>query len=56
VCTAALAFSTLQENRPEESARFAVAASVLALRSESTMPKQLNLSTVRETMNELGLV
>jgi len=56
VCTAALAFSTLQENRPEESARFAVAASVLALRSESTMPKQIYLSTVRETMNELGLV
>jgi len=56
VCTAALAFSILQENGLEESARFAVAASVLALRSESTTPKQLNLSTVRETMNELGFV
>jgi pseudouridine kinase len=56
VCTAALAFSILQEEGLEESARFAVAASVLALRSESTMPPQLNLSTVRETMNEMGFV
>lgn len=56
VCTAALAFSILQEEGLEESARFAVAASVLALRSESTMPPQLNFSTVRETMNELGYV
>lgn len=56
VCTAALAFSILQEQGLKESARFAVAASVLALRSESTIPSQLNFSTVRETMNELGFV
>jgi pseudouridine kinase len=55
VCTAALAFSILQALGLEESARFAVAASVLALRSESTTPPQLTLSTVRETMTELGL-
>lgn len=54
VCTAALAFSILRNEGLEESARFSVAASVLALRSESTTPPQLNLSTVRETMNELG--
>ncbi len=56
VFTAALAFSFLQEEGLEESARFAVAASVLALRSESTTPPQLDVSTVRETMNELGFV
>jgi pseudouridine kinase len=56
VCTAALAFSILQEDRLEESARFAVAASVLALRSDDTTPQQLTLSTVRETMKELGFV
>ncbi len=54
VCTAALAFSILQEAGLKESARFAVAASVIALRSESTMPPQLSLSAVRETMSELG--
>ena len=56
MCTAALAFSFLQQDGPNDSAQFAVAASMLALQVAGTMPTQLTPSTVRETMSEMGFV